>query len=215
MSLQVSNKKLLIDIQCIPCITYIKLLIDYPEWVFDIFLYHEKKSYSNRYYVAGPNGTILLSIPLEKGKRQRTREKDVLIDQRENWQARQWKTLVSAYRRSPWFEYYEDELRMFFEKPYRFLLDWNLDWLQWMSQVLGFTQPFQLTDHFVSPEEAIEYADYRHKIEPPPASISDPGIRYRQVFEERTGFLPDLSIFDLICCEGKHAAKILRSEPSR
>ncbi|MBX5439330.1 MAG: WbqC family protein, partial [Thermoflavifilum sp.] len=197
---------------CIPCISYIKLLIDYPHWLFDIFLYHEKKSYANRFYLAGPNGMILMSIPLEKGKRQHTPVKDIRIYNREAWQAHHWKTLVSAYRRSPWFEYFEEELQPFFERPYRFLIDWNWDWLIWISRVLGVEAKMDFSDHFLSPEEARSFAaDYRGSIQPPPAHAPH-SIRYHQVFEDRTGFLPDLSILDLICCEGRQAKAILHDK---
>lgn len=210
MSSILSNENLLIDLQSVPCVSYVKMLIEYPRWLFDINLYHEKKSYANRFYVAGPNGMILISIPLEKGKRQRTPVKDIRIYNREAWQAHHWKTLVSAYRRSPWFEYFEDELRVFFEKRYAFLVDWNRDWLEWIKKVLEIEAEIHFTDRFIPPAEAAGLAavDYRCRIQPPPGN-TDPEIRYHQVFEERTGFLPDLSILDLICCEGRKARSYL------
>ncbi|WP_297044073.1 WbqC family protein [Thermoflavifilum sp.] len=212
MSANQFHESLLIDLQCIPCISYMKLLIGYSRWVFDIYLYHEKRSYANRFYVAGPNGRVLISIPLEKGKRQHTPMKDIRIYNREHWQAHHWKTLVSAYRRSPWFEYFEDDLLPFFEKPYHFLVDWNRDWLVWICRVLGLEARIDFTDHFISPEEAAAVGmDFRGRIQPPPGRMH-PGVRYHQVFEDRTGFMADLSIFDLICCEGRKALAVLQAK---
>src|ERR1043165_2589546 len=112
------NGTLLVESQYFPLIHYYKTLINHYILQIERYEHYQKLSYRNRCYIAGPNGTILLSVPLAKGKNQRTVMKDVRISNEENWQSQHWKTLVSAYRRSPWFEYYEEDLLSLYERPF-------------------------------------------------------------------------------------------------
>ncbi|PUZ24305.1 WbqC-like protein family protein [Chitinophaga costaii] len=209
MSEEQKKGTLLIESQLFPNITFYKTLIKCEKLLLEQWEHYQKVSFRNRYYIAGPNGRILLSVPLTKGKNQRTLVRDVKISNEEKWQDQHWKTLVSSYRRSPWFEYYEDELRPLFEQPFERLLDWNLACFDWVNKRLGLELSYTLTDEYVNeylPESGVTDARNTHRPGDKNAQSIDLPV-YTQVFGERTGFLPNLSILDLLFCEGKQAIK--------
>lgn len=207
-----ANKStLLIESQYFPSISFYKTLINHDILLIERYEHYQKVSFRNRCYIAGPNGSILLSVPLTKGKNQRTVMKDVRISNEERWQSLHWKTLVSAYRRSPWFEYYEGELGSLYEKSFSFLIDWNLACLEWANKVVGISSPITFTDEFEKTyEPGRSITDARDTLVPP-GGIEKEGLpEYTQVFQERVGFLPDMSILDLIFCEGKRSLELLK-----
>jgi hypothetical protein len=169
-------------------------------------------SFRNRCQIAGGEGVINLNVPLEKGRDQKTRMRDVRIAGTQPWQAQHWKTILSCYSRSPWFEFYRDELEGLYKTRLDFLVDWNLACFEWSLKQLRLTAEVSLTDRYqpvYTPEEGV---DWRGKFLPKNrVADSAAPIRYRQVFEERTGFLPGLSILDLLFCEGKEAIRYIRS----
>ncbi|MET6996212.1 WbqC family protein [Chitinophaga defluvii] len=213
MSVDEKSGTLLIESQYFPPISYYKTLIKHNVLQIEIYEHYQKLSYRNRTYIAGPNGRMLLSVPLTKGKNQRTVMKDVRISNEENWQGLHWKTIISAYRRSPWFEYYEDDLQKLYEKPYSFLLDWNMACFEWANQTLGISYDITTTESFIMKYDTVpDITDAREHIRPtnlvPPShDLQGP---YTQVFQERVGFLSDLSILDLLFCEGKHALEVIK-----
>ncbi|WP_436488893.1 WbqC family protein [Chitinophaga sp. ARDCPP14] len=206
MTENAKEKVLLIESQYFPPIDSYKTLIKHDILKIEKYEHYQKLSYRNRCYVAGPNGRMILSVPLARGKNQRTVMKDVRISNEEKWQGLHWKTLVSAYRRSPWFEYYEADLQVLFEKPFQFLMDWNLACFEWVNSKLGIEVPITYTESYE--KEVPGVTDARESILPGPVTESEPG--YTQVFQERTGFIPGLSILDLLFCEGKQSLKILK-----
>jgi len=168
-------------------------------------------SFRNRCRIAGAEGTIDLSIPLVEGRDQKTLVKDVRIAGGRPWQAQHWKTLVSCYNRSPWFEYYRDDLEQLYQKPVNFLMDWDLTCFEWSLKMLEIAIPVSLTASFEKRYDPTEWVDLRGKILPKGMNSGEPGFTrpYRQVFGERTGFIPSLSILDLLFCEGKRARTFL------
>lgn len=209
MTEQSKLKTLLIESQYFPPISFYKTLIEADILKIERYEHYQKVSYRNRCYIAGPNGVILLSVPLTKGKNQRTIMKDVRISNEEKWQALHWKTLTSAYRRSPWFEYFEDGLEGLYERKFDFLLDWNMACFEWADKVLGLEKPVSYTESFRKSYEPAEgVLDRRDVLVPGKGDGTLP--QYTQVFGERTGFVPDLSILDLLFCEGKRALELLK-----
>jgi len=165
-------------------------------------------SFRNRCRIAGAEGVVDLSIPIAGGRDQKTSMKDVRIAAGRSWQAQHWKTIVSCYSRSPWFEYYRDGLQKLFGEPAELLMDWDLRCLEWSLRVLGMDQQVLLTDRYQKLYAPGEGADWRGRLGPKgPQDLT----RYRQVFEERIGFIPNLSILDLLFCEGKEAIRYIRS----
>ena len=209
MAVDTTKSTLLIESQYFPNLTYYKTLINLDILLIERYEHYQKLSFRNRCYIAGPNGRILLSVPLARGKNQRTVMKDVRISNEEKWQGQHWKTLVSAYRRSPWFEYHEESLGKLYEQPAEFLLDWNMACFEWANNVIGLSHPVAFTDAYNKDPEA-GITDLRDTMSPSEAVSADNGPVYTQVFQERVGFLPNLSILDLIFCEGRRSLELLK-----
>jgi hypothetical protein len=166
-------------------------------------------SFRNRSLIAGANGIISLSIPLLDGRDQKMKIRDVRIDNRKKWQSQHWKSIESSYNRSPWFEHYRDGLTTLYGQKTEFLFDWNLRCFEWTLEKLGMDVSTSLTESFSKYPDLSSQIDRRNQILPKNYFLSDP-VRYRQVFEERLGFLPNLSILDLLFCEGKNAETLLK-----
>lgn len=181
--------------------------------LFEQYESFQKMSYRNRLVVAGGAGPILLTIPVRDGRNQKRVIKDVVIDHRTPWQSSHWKTIVSCYNRSPWFEFYRDELNEIYKTPFELLADWDLACFKWILEKLEFNLTVSLTDQWKKEYDPSEYEDWRNKLSPGSIQARFPDApRYRQVFSDRTGFIPHLSILDLLFCEGKNARVILNQQ---
>jgi len=202
---------LISDLQYFPSIISYKISINSSNILFEQYDFYQKMSFRNRCQIAGSQGRVDLSIPLEKGRDQKTLMKDVKIAGTYRWQDQHWKTLLACYSRSPWFEFYRDELHRLYSKSYNFLLDWNLACFEWTCRVLSLSARVSVTDAYRPVYEEKDCVDWRGKLLP--KNITDttrwPPVIYRQVFEEITGFIPNLSILDLLFCEGQRAKALL------
>jgi hypothetical protein len=201
---------LLTESQYFPSVIFYKKAIKYSHIQFDIYDPYRKMSFRNRCMVAGSNGPIILSVPLEEGRNQRRPLNEVRIAAGSNWQDQHWKTITSCYNRSPWFDFYRDELEQLFARPFDLLVDWNMTCWTWITQKLGLSFNTGVTDHPVAGLPGPEYEDWRNRLLPKSIATDFPEpVKYRQVFEDRLGFIPHLSILDILFCEGKNAAGLL------
>ena len=201
---------LVIDSQYFPSIIYYKISYNSTNILFEQCETYQKMSFRNRCQIAGGEGVIDLSIPLAGGRDQKALMRDIRVGSGQGWQARHWKTIVSCYSRSPWFEYYQSGLEALFRRPAGFLVDWNMACFEWSLRALGMSKTMGLTEHYRKDYGPDEGVDWRGKILP--KNRGEWGeSRYRQVFEERTGFIPNLSILDLLFCEGKEAIRYIQS----
>lgn len=204
---------LIIDIQYFSSTILYKNLHKFSNIVFDQYETYQKMGFRNRCQLAGAGGVIDLSIPLLRGRGQKTLVRDVRISERQPWRAQHWKTIVSCYSRSPWFDHYRDELEGLYRRRFDYLLDWDLAAFDWSVRVLGLVIPVGLTEGWERDYSPLEVADWRGRLRPKDRErvdfTVDRPVRYRQVFEERTGFIPNLSILDLLFCEGKNAKECL------
>jgi len=172
---------------------------------FDLAEHFEKMTYRNKYFITGANGGIQLSIPLKKGRGQRTPMGEVEIDNSQRWQVQHWRTLVSVYKRSAYFEHYEPLLQPLFEQEYGKLADFNLASVLWLKKQLGLKFEEEMATIY-KPSYAEADTDLRHSLKP---GIEHEATKdtepYYQLFSDRNGFLPNLSILDLLFAEGPHA----------
>jgi len=146
---------------------------------------------------------LRLSIPLEKGKNQQQGIRDVRISYVEPWQNKHWTAIQSAYGNAPYFEFYADSILPFFKKKYDFLFDYNLAVFYQLFNILQLPTTVQLSQTFIkNPDNQL--VDSRNAIHPtkPLADSHFKEVYYAQVFQEKTGFLPNLSILDLLFCQG-------------
>lgn len=192
-------------------VRYFSKLIAYPEVYIEQHENFVKQTYRNRTVILGANGPIPLIVPVEKGRDRKVTIKDLRIAYDEEWQRNHWRTIFSAYNSSPFFEYYADEIETFFRKKPVFLFDFNQQITETILELIEAEVTIKLTDDFEQIPE--NYLNFREQISPKLHLINpDPHFEaqpYTQVFSEKFGFVPDLSILDLLFNEGPSAHALL------
>ena len=173
---------------------------------------YQKQSYRNRCKIATEAGVMTLSIPIEKpsGK---VLTRDVCISSHDNWQHLHWTAIESAYQSSPYFEYYEEELRPFYEpNRYKYLYDFNIELQNKICELLNINPVIEYSIEYVQPLS--EDIDLREIIHPKKATFEQEKLLpYYQVFRQRHGFIPDLSIIDLLFNMGPESIFLLLDTP--
>ena len=171
---------------------------------------YQKQSYRNRCMIYAANGPTPLIIPVVKLPGGKMPVRDVRIDYATPWQRMHWKAIVSAYRSSAFFVYYEDDFRPSYEKQERFLFDFNEKILRLALELAGLNPVIRYTEQFTPPEPG----DLRELISPkvaPPADKKFKPQNYYQVFSTDKGFAANLSVLDLLCNEGNNSLAVLQS----
>lgn len=209
-------KTLLIESQYLGSIHYFARLLHHGQVLIEKQEHYMKASYRNRCYIAMPTGKLLLSVPLQKGRNKQRRRcmKNVKIAYSYKWRKQHWKSLAAAYRSSPYFEFYEDDFEPFFQKKYTYLFDLNEELTHLILGLLQADVQINYTQAFEKQYDDKKYLDFRSAILPSPKkqqidSLFTPPT-YQQVFENYTGFLPNLSIVDLLFAEGPNASMFLK-----
>ena len=167
----------------------------------------QKQTYRNRCLIATANGVQALTVPVEHGDSPLI--KDIRLSDHGNWRHLHWNALQSAYGESPFFEYYQDDIRPFFERHWTFLLDFNEEIRQKMCELIDIQPNVSYTEGFI-PEES-PLTSYRTAISPKHPQ-DDPDFlpkRYYQVYDQKHGFLPNLSILDLLFNMGPESIFLL------
>ncbi len=211
MNLNQADSSLLIELHYLPSIAYCALLYKYRRVTIEQFEHYNKRSYRNRSHIGSSNGMQRLSIPLMKGKNQQQSIKDVSISYDQDWPTQHWRSIISAYGNSPYFQDYGPYFEpLFTEKPLK-LFDFNLLCLKTVIEALNIEVQIEFTAHY-EPYPSSFHIDYRNQLLPhvpieESTSLQLP--KYRQIFEEKTGFISNLSILDLIFCTGPEAVLLL------
>jgi len=192
-------------------IRYFSKLAVYPEIYIEQHENFIKQTYRNRAVILGANGPIPLIVPVEKGRGQKINIKDLQIGYDEEWQRNQWRTIFSAYNSSPFFEYYADDIEPFFRKKHKFLFDFNQQITETILEILEIPTSLNLTEDFEQvPDDCLIFREQispkTHLIDPDPNFVAQP---YTQVFSEKFGFVPGLSILDLLFNEGPSVNAVL------
>ena len=168
----------------------------------------QKQTNRNRMYIYSPNGIQLLNVPVKNSNRPNQRFKDTKIEHAFDWQKQHFKSLEAAYRTSPFFEYFEDDIRPVFEQKHIFMMDLNFQILDIVSECLGMPLQYSKTEEYF--HEVNGMHDYRHLANgKKDTSEFEP---YTQVFGDRHGFINNLSILDLLFNEGRYAIDYLKKQ---
>lgn len=159
---------------------------------------YQKQTFRNRCVIATANGLQALTVPVE-APGERCAMKEVRISDHNQWRRVHWNALQSAYSESPFFEYYQDDIRPFFEKKYDYLIDFNEAIRQKICELIDIEPKVEYTKEFISstPSTIADYREVIHAKHPQPDADFTP-MRYWQVFERKHGFQPNLSILDLL-----------------
>ncbi len=191
----------------LPPVEYFSKLLENKNHLFLENAEHfEKQSYRNRASIHSPNGKLDLIVPVVKGSKNHTKVKDVKISYDFNWQRLHMLSLQTSYRSSAYFEFYEDDLMPFFEKRWDFLFDYNEELFNVLLRFLKLNLVYDYTNEFE--KDLSESLDFRSSIHPK-RSAKNYVNTYFQVFEERNGFIPNLSIVDLLFNQGPQSNKYL------
>lgn len=205
--------KLLIEYQYFGTVNYYKTLFQYLNIEFEEYENYQKGSFRNRTPVPGANGVINLSVPLQKGRDQKALFRDIKIDYRENWMVQHIRTLDACYNRAPFYEFYRDSIRDLLNQEETYLMSLDKKLVQWVLKMLKAKPVISSTERY-SLKVQEEIVDARNSILPGrDLSIDIP--EYAQVFEDRIGFKPNMSILDLLFCQGPASAGLLKSSNSR
>jgi hypothetical protein len=182
-------------------------IINTDEVIFEVHDNFQKQSYRNRCYIFNNNGKQLLNIPVKhSNKSSRKQTKDTLIESITPWQDQHFRSLKTAYSNSPFFEFYVDDLAPLFEKKYTYLQDVNIDTFLFVSEALQIDSDFKKTTSYILESENNDFRNLASaKVHP--KIIVDP---YIQMFDDKHGFLPNLSILDLLFMEGPNAISFLK-----
>lgn len=174
--------------------------------------HYVKQTYRNRCVIASAGGELALTVPTEKEELDKVRMRDIRISDHGNWRHVHWNALVAAYKQSPFFDYYADELAHFYEHKYEFLFDFNWDLCEWVCRQMDLEVQMCITEEYVPEWQGVD--DFRELIHPKKDfRVADPDFSpkpYYQVFELKHGFLPNLSIVDLLFNMGPESILVLR-----
>lgn len=174
--------------------------------VFELEDNFQKQSYRNRCYIYNSNGKQLLSIPVKhQTKDSRKKTKDTLVENDFPWQDQHFKSLQIAYRTSPFFDFLEDDIAPIFHKKYKYLHDLNIDTFLFITDALQVDSQFTTTKIYEVEPTKKDFrflADRKNQ----PKNVVE---KYIQMFDDKHGFLPNLSILDLLFMEGPNAISYL------
>ncbi len=201
----------ILSIAYFPPIQYFSKILNYESIIIEQHENYTKQSYRNRCEILSPGGKQTLSIPVEKISGNKQLIKDTKIDYKNNWQAIHLKSLQAAYLSSPFYEYYTDAFRVFFEKKFTFLFDFNIEIIQTLLSEIQIKKQINFSELFISD---CKFSDFRNTIHPKKKfQIKDINFiptKYTQVFFDKFDFVPNLSVLDLLFNEGPNAENVLR-----
>jgi hypothetical protein len=202
-------KKVIIHPTYFPNIAHFTAMLQADEVTFEMDDNFQKQTYRNRTFIFGANGKLQLSIPIIHSQKERQKYRDIKIYNAEKWQLVHFKSLETAYRTSPFFEFYEDDIQPLFNQKHSFLLDFNMKCLEVVCGCLQVDINTRKTD--VYQKIVSNKIDYRYLANSRKEKIFSFDT-YTQVFGDKHGFISNLSILDLLFNEGTNALNYLNNQ---
>jgi hypothetical protein len=199
---------ILIEPHYLPCIEYYVLISSVDQIMLEFYENYQKQSYRNRCWILTAAGPIEMSVPVlnPAGK---VKLRDVRIDYGQKWVKDHWRSIMTAYGSAPFFEHFAPDIYDIYQRNYQFLLELNLEFISLFNQWLNINTPIMETTAYSAEYEEVDF-DWRSKIHPKKHLKSNPfyvPCNYNQIFGKK--FVGNLSIIDLLFCEGPGAMNIL------
>ena len=189
----------ILPIAYMPSVEYVARLLR-EECVIDLGEHYIKRSQRNRAQILSANGVMSLTVNVENANRPRQRIRDVRIDYSKRWQHQHWVSILSAYKSSPYFDHYAHLLEPYYKREWRYLVDYNMEYTHTLLSLLGIDNKINISEKYVTAREGD--LDLRPKHNEGSTFVAEP---YFQVFSDRMPFAANLSILDLLMCEGPQA----------
>ena len=189
----------ILPVAYMPSVEYVARLLR-EECVVDLGEHYVKRSQRNRAQILSANGVMSLTVNVENANRPRQRIRDVRIDYSKRWQHQHWVSILSAYKSSPYFDHYAHLLEPYYKREWRYLADYNMEYTHTLLGLLGLENKINISEKYVIAQEGD--LDLRPKQNEGSTFVAEP---YFQVFSDRMPFEANLSILDLLMCEGPQA----------
>ena len=191
----------------LPNIVYCSWLLVQNKVFFGEDTHFQKQTFRNRTEICGPNGRLKLTIPIVHSKSEKhQKENEVLIANTTDWQKHHWKSICTAYRSSPFFEFYEADLAHFYEKKATHLMDFNLALIQKTMELIETPFSFEIVGWDEKKYQRMDFLINAKKMS------NDKLGHYTQVFENKNGFLGNLSILDVLFNLGPETPSYLKKQ---
>ncbi len=200
------NKTVILTTAYLPPIRYFVVIAKNHDIYLEKFENYSKQSYRNRCTIVSANGSLNLVIPVKKTASVKVPITQVTIDNDYNWQTMHWRAIVSAYKKSPYFEYYEHEFSPFFRDSFDNLFEFNTQLMDKVIAILEINVNIYFTEKFI---KFYDSNDLRNSIHPKKESDSAKFEYYNQVFINKQGFIPNMSIIDLLFNTGPSAMEYI------
>ncbi|MDD2821823.1 MAG: WbqC family protein [Flavobacterium sp.] len=193
-----------------PSISHFVALTQSERITFETADNFQKQTNRNRTYIYSPNGIQLLNIPVKHSKLSHQKTKDIQIENDFEWQKQHFKSLEAAYRSSPFFEYFEDDIRPIFEKKHTFLLDLNFETFDFILKSMRLKLEYETTTEYFQEVDTTIITDFRELANG--KKDTSEFESYTQVFDDKHGFINNLSVLDVLFNEGKFALDYLKNQ---
>ncbi len=200
----------LIPTAYLPPVSYFVILTKYKEVRIERYETYPKQTYRNRCRILTANGPLNLIIPVTKKNSLSGKTGDISICYEEGWQINHWRAIESAYNSSPFFLYYADDLYLYYSNmEISKLFDFNYQLISGLLSLMGMNCSLKVSENYLKAGETDN--DYRQYFNPKKKVNKELFSTYNQVFGNKFGFIPDLSIIDLLFNKGPESVNYLEN----